>query len=456
MQADHIRVPYRDTILHFEIPKGKGKVQVIDSPPVESEVGSLEEVLLEKLENPLQSLPLKEVVKQSYQGSGKKIFLLTDDNTRPNIHTKRVHPLVLDYLVDVCEVQRRDIRLLVASGTHRPPTQEEIREQILGPALFQRLKGRILIHDDVGNLTSLGSTSRGTPVTINQSAFQAGLIIPITDSEYHYFAGIAGTVKQLFPGIAGRMTTNTNHPMMFDKELGFKAACRLGNTKGNPVISDMKEMAALLQKQVPVFCIDVILDHGEITYLNAGDILALHEIAREKLRMRRVVKVDQPGDLVIIPVKEQGINLFQAGKGINAAWYATRKPGGTILLLAPCYDGVGSEGYQETMEAVQDLPIDQALEWVIDHKCSVETFRIGNQKPVDILRILKSLENGGVDILSDMDPQTLRDIYRLNPLPGMENPQKAFQTYLSAYMQENPHTVIYVLKDPGLYVIPGR
>lgn len=456
MQVDHIRVPYQDTILHFENPEGKGRVHVIDSPPVESEVDSLEEDLLERLEDPLHSLPLKEVVKQNYRGSGKKIFLLTDDNTRPNIHTKQVHPLVLDYLVEDCEVERQDIRLLVASGTHRPPTPEEIRDKILGPALFQRLKGRILIHDDAGNLASLGSTSRGTPVTINQSAYQAGLIIPITDSEYHYFAGIAGTVKQLFPGIAGRLTTNTNHPQMFDKELGFKAACRLGNTKGNPVISDMKEMAEMLQEQVPVFCIDVILDHGEITYLNAGDILALHEIAQEKLRMRRVVKVDQAGDLVIIPVKEQGINLFQAGKGINAAWYAARKPGGTILLLAPCYDGVGSEGYQETMEAVQDLPVDQALEWVIDHKCSVETFRIGNQKPVDILRIMKSLGNGGVDILSDMDSKTLRDIYRLNPLPGMEDPQKAFQTYLSSYMQEHPRAVIYVLKDPGLYVIPEQ
>jgi nickel-dependent lactate racemase len=291
-------------------------------------------------------------------------------------------------------------------------------------------------------------------VTINQSAFQAGLVIPITDSEYHYFAGIAGTVKQLFPGIAGRITTNTNHPQMFDKELGFKATCRLGNTQDNPVISDMKEMAEMLQEHVAVFCIDVILDHGEVTYLNAGDILTLHEIAQEKLRVRRVVKVDQPGDLVIIPVKERGINLFQAGKGINAAWYAVRKPGGTILLLAPCDDGVGSDGYQETMEAVQGLPVDQALEWVIDHKCSVETFRIGNQKPVDILRILKSLGNGGVDILSEMDPDTLRDVYRLHPLPGMENPQEAFQAYLSSFMRENPNAVVYLLKDPGLYVIP--
>ncbi len=454
MQCDHIRVPYGDTVLHYAVTNGKGKVRVIDSPSIESEVGSLEKELLQRLEYPVQSLPLKEMIRKYHHGFSKKVFLLTDDNTRPNIHTKQVHPLVLDYLIKECDVKRQDIRLLIASGTHRPPTQEEIREDILGRELFQRLEGRILIHDDSGNLASLGSTSRGTPVTVNRSAFQSSLIIPITDSEYHYFAGVAGTVKQLFPGIAGRITTNTNHPQMFDKNLGFKAACRLGNTQGNPVISDMKEMAEVLQKQVPVFCIDVILDHGEITYLNAGDILQLHEIVKDKLRMRRVVKVDQPGDLVIIPVKEQGINLFQAGKGVNAAWYATRKPGGTILLLAPCYDGVGSEGYRETMEAVQGLPVGQALEWVIDHKCSVETFRIGNQKPVDILRILKSLGNGGVKILSEMDPERLRNVYRYDSLPGADHPAQAFGSYLDRYLEENPQALIYVLKDPGLYIIP--
>jgi hypothetical protein len=106
------------------------------------------------------------------------------------------------------------------------------------------------------------------------------------------------------------------------------------------------------------------------------------------------------------------------------------------------------------MEAVRDLPVDQALKWVIEHTCSVGTFHIGNQKPVDILRILKSLGEGGIKILSEMDPKTLREVYRLDPLPQATDPQKALQTFLTTYLKENPQAVVYLLKDPGLYVVP--
>ena len=107
---------------------------------------------------------------------------------------------------------------------------------------------------------------------------------------------------------------------MFDKEFGFKPVCRLGNTAGNPVISDMKEMAEKVQEHTAVFCIDAIMDHGEITSLNAGNIISLHNLANELLYTRRVISVEEPADLVIVSMGKLGINLFQAGKGIHAAW----------------------------------------------------------------------------------------------------------------------------------------
>ncbi len=454
MKPEEITTYYGADPIRDFIPEGFSNVRVLESPEVSSEISSLADDLVRQLENPLNSPPLKELVETHYPGSGKPVFLLTDDNTRPNIHTKILHPLILEYLTGVCGVAKKDLRILVASGTHRPPTEEEIQDKILGETLYEEFQEQVLIHNDQDNLAELGTSRRGTPITINQDAFHACLIIPVTDSEYHYFAGVAGTVKQLFPGIAGRKTTNTNHPQMFDKRTGFKPVCRLGNTAGNPVISDMKEMALAVQDHVPVFCIDAILDHGEITYLNAGDILSLHDQAAEKLAARRVIDTDQPGDLVLVTVKDLGLNLYQAGKGIHAAWNAAKKPGGTLLLLAPCQDGVGSPGYQETMEAVQGMDLDQALSWVIDNKCSSKTFRIGNQKPVDTLRILKSLGEGHIKILSGMDGKELRELYRLDPLPINGSPQESLRSYLEEYTAANPDALIYILNDAGLYVVP--
>ena len=451
-----ISIDYGTQSISKFIPKGRGTVKVIESPEVLTEITSLEEDLIKTIENPTGSPSLKELIKEHYPGSGKKVVVLADDNTRPNLHTKLLHPLLLQYLITHCEVDKNDLRILIASGTHRPPTEKEIRERILGEMVFYEYQDQILIHNDEDNLVDLGLSGRETPITFNKDAFNACIIIPITDSEFHYFAGVAGTVKQLFPGIAGRITTNTNHTRMFDKETGFTPACRLGNTEENPVITDMKEMAEIVQEHTPVFCIDAIMDHGEITRLHAGDILTLHEMAKETLTNRRVIHVDQPADLVIVTVGKLGINLYQAGKGIHAAWNAAKKPGGTLLLLAPCEEGVGTIGYQETMEAIQDMELDEALSWVIDNKCSQETFRIGNQKPVDTIRILKSLGENRIKILSEMDPGELRQIYRLDPLPDQGNPRDTLMNYLDKFLTENPEALIYVLKDAGLYVVPGE
>lgn len=449
-----INIDYGDQTIRQFIPKGRGYVQVIESPEVVSKITSIKENLIEVLENPTNSPPLKDLVQTHYTSSGKKILVLADDNTRPNIHTKILHPLLLNYLIINCGVAKNDLRILVSSGTHRPPTDKEIRERILGDEVFLDFQDQILIHNDQDNLEDLGISKRGTPITVNQNAIDSCLIIPVTDSEYHYFAGVAGTVKQLFPGIAGRITTNTNHIQMFDKELGFTSACRMGNIEENPVISDMKEMTEIFQEYTPVFCIDAIMDRGEITLLNAGDILTLHEMAQEILFHRRVIKVNQLADLVIVTVGKLGINLYQAGKGIHAAWNAAKKPGGTVLLLAPCEDGVGTAGYQETMEAVQNMGLDEALSWVIDHKCNRETFRIGNQKPVDTLRMLKTLGENRIKILSEMDPNELRQVYRIDPLPNLGSPQEALRVYLDKFLTEKPEALIYVMKDAGLYVIP--
>ncbi len=452
----NIGIDYGAERINRFLPENRGTIQVLDSPEPQSEISDLKKDLIKVLENPVNKTPLKELVAANYPGSGKKVLVIADDNTRPNRHTKILYPLLLDYIINTCGVKKEDLGILIASGTHRPPTNVEIRERILGEELFAEFKEQVMIHNDQENLADLGISTQDTPITINQNAIDACLLIPVTDSEYHYFAGVAGTVKQLFPGIAGRVTTNTNHTRMFDKEIGFKPACRLGNTAGNPVISDMKEMADIVQQYTPVFCIDAIMDHGEITSLNAGDVLALHKLANDLLYHRRVVHVDQAADLVIVSVGKLGLNLYQSGKGIHAAWNAVKKPGGTILLLAPCQDGVGTVGYQESMEAVQGFDLDEALNWVLDNKCSRDTFRIGNQKPVDILRILKSLGEDQIKILSEMDPDELKQVYRLISIPNLGSPRESLRGFVDQFLAEKPDALIYVLRDSGLYIVPGN
>ena len=285
---------------------------------------------------------------------------------------------------------------------------------------------------------------------MNIDVLESGLIIAVTDSEYHYFAGVAGTVKSFFPGCAGKETIARNHPQMFDPIHGFKPECRLGNTKGNPVIQDMIEMAKMTKKMVPVFCIDAVMDtEDNIIILNAGDINSLHELVLEQLKPLFIVEVEKPADLVIVSTGALSINLYQGGKGFHAGWNAV-KEGGDILLFAHCPLGVGSQNYQDTMDEIKDMDLDEALKHAINTKCSIDNFKIGNQKVIDLLRILK---RSTCHMITEMDKDLLESIFRIKYVPHTGTIQKSVRDWIVNYRNEkNKDPLVYVLPDAGNYI----
>lgn len=412
------------------------------------EIVAIEEKLYEVLEEPIDSPALKEVIEKNYS-KGKAVIILVDDNTRPNIHTRILLPILFPKIIEY-GVAAEDLKILVASGTHRPPTPAEVEKKILGTEIWNKYKDHVVAHNCDEGVKQIGISSRGTPIFLNELALEACIIIAMTDSEYHYFAGIAGTVKQFFPGIAGRDTISRNHPKAFSLETGFKAECRLGNTEGNPVIQDMKEMVQTVMKTKAVFCIDAILHEKKIVKVNAGNIISLHEMAGGLLKPLRIIDVDKPADLVIVTTGDLGLNLYQAGKGVHAAWNAAKK-GGKILLLARAQNGVGNQAYHDTMIAIKEMDLDTALTWVVENKCSEETFRIGNQKPVDLLRILKDNQ---IDMITEMDHKELKETFRINPIEVKGTVQETIRNYVSSFLKAKPEGSIYIMADAGNFVKP--
>ncbi|MHA2424626.1 MAG: lactate racemase domain-containing protein [Candidatus Thorarchaeota archaeon] len=446
---------YGSTIVDDFIPTSLEDVTVLKVGEFTPDFTDFESKLNDVLANPIGSKPFDVLVKEVYK-PGKPVMIIVDDNTRPNIHTRALIPHVTTRLLNL-GVPKDDIKIIIASGSHKPPTQEQIEARILGSALYADWKDNVLIHDcDSGNI-HLGETSRGSPIFIDERVMQACMVLPLSDSEYHYFAGQAGTVKLFCPGVAGRETIRVNHPRMFDLEKGFNEGCRLGNCNGNPVIEDMIEIATTVKQKLPMFCIDTIVHHGEIVYLQAGDLIECHKAAAEPLRELRVVDVDKPGDIVFVSVGELGLNLYQAGKGVHAAWNALRHDKkGWIVLLAPCQDGIGSAAYEEAMHAAKDYEVRDALRFVIETYGSEETFKIGNQKPPDLFRILLDVAEGNIKVVTGLDPEELRSIYRMeacNP-NSPEDSQRVLRDLVDRFTQESgfDKPKVYVLDDPGLLI----
>jgi len=444
---------YGTTVVDEFIPSSVKKLTILRVAEYKADFKDLKTKLEQVLARPAGSKPFDEVVKKAYS-KGKKIVVLVDDNTRPNIHTRALFPLVAARLTTL-GVQKDDIRIMVASGSHGPVKPEAVENKVLGPALYKEWKANVITHDSDSGNREMGRTKMGTPILIDEKVLDSCLVIVLSDSEYHYFAGQAGTVKLFCPGVAGRETIRVNHPRMFDLEKGFKPECRLGNTKGNPVIEDMIDITESMKKHLTIFCIDTIINSGQIVYVQAGDIIECHKAASAPLKKMRVVDVDTPADIVFVSVGDLGINLYQAGKGIHAAWNAVKHDlCGWIVLLAPCQEGIGALPFEEAMKATLDMKVKDALRFSIENYCSEKTFRIGNQKVPDLYRILLDVAERNIKVVTQLDPKMLSDIYRMEGI-NPRNPadaQRVLRELMQRFLKENPDPRVFILEDAGLYI----
>lgn len=443
MSYHNISLAYGDEIITDFIP-AEMNVRVLEPEKAKRTFTDLQARFDEILKKPVDSAPLEEIVKNRPR---PRIMILVDDATRPNKHTKILLPMLLEKLYDY-GVNKEDVRLMIASGSHSPPSDDLLENKILGSEIYNAWKDNVIIHKQAENCKNIGTSSLGTPIEVDIDALESGLVIAVSDSEYHYFAGVAGTVKSFFPGCAGKETIARNHPQMFDKVHGFKPECRLGNTAGNPVIQDMIEMAKLTKKMVPVFCIDAVMEGDDIAILNGGDINSLHELVLETLKPLRIVEVEDPGDLVIVSTGALSINLYQGGKGFHAGWNAV-KQGGNVLLLAHCPLGHGSQNYYDTMQEINGMDLGNAMDHVINTKCSIDNFKIGNQKVVDLIRILKRCT---CHMITEMNKEELEDIFQIKYVPRTGIVQESLRTWLQKYHEENKDAIVYVLPDAGNYI----
>ncbi|NLV42190.1 MAG: nickel-dependent lactate racemase [Candidatus Hydrogenedentes bacterium] len=272
---------------------------------------------------------------------GTRVRIIVSDATRrTGMH------LLLPALLDAVAqrgVRREDISFLVATGVHRAPTEDEL-DVILGAEVHREFSGRILCHnaEDAASLRFTGNTRRGTPVWINRAALETDFLIVTGTVVLHYFAGYGGGRKAVVPGIAGRATIAANHSLNLDPDSDrLNPAVRTGIMAGNPVAEDMAEAAAT----VPVhLCINTVLNRQcGLCGVHAGSLEAAHAGACRQAAALYRVRLNEPADLVVASAGGAP-NFLQSHKALHNAWQA-RRPGGLVLFLAPCPEGLGGSGF---------------------------------------------------------------------------------------------------------------
>jgi len=318
-----LEMPFADKTEVVEL-ADRNVEQVIYPNSVKS--GDENEVLRKAISNPINSASL-----EKFLDGKRSVLLIVNDATRPTPTAKimqTIYPML----------KGKEFKILIATGSHRAPTDEEY-DFILG-GLHKELAGNIRVHDaKKSECVSIGRTRHGTDMLLNKLVTEADAIIPIGSIEPHYFAGYTGGRKSFLPGVAAFETITANHKLAISQDA---QALRL---KGNPVAEELDDAEKLLLK-LNIFAIMTVLDSHHRTYAAAsGGLRESFQALIKRADEVFVVPIRNRADIVVtIAAEPTDIDLYQSQKALDNGKYAL-KDGGIIILVSACRSGVGSQGF---------------------------------------------------------------------------------------------------------------
>jgi nickel-dependent lactate racemase len=258
------------------------------------------------------------------------------DITRPAPNREVLPPLLAR--LESVGIPRENITILIATGLHRPATEAEVRE-ICGEETAAHY--RVLSHHarELSEHRALGTTAAGTPVYIDKRFIAADLHITLGFIEPHLMLGYSGGRKLIAPGLAAQETIKVLHSSRFMRD----PRAVEGSIEDNPLHRELLEIARMARHD---FLVDVALARGTprrpIAAVFAGEPETAHRQGVEFVSRVMLETLDHPVDAVMTTAAGYPLDLtfYQAVKGITAAAHIV-KPGGKILLLAACEEGVG-------------------------------------------------------------------------------------------------------------------
>jgi nickel-dependent lactate racemase len=284
---------------------------------------------------PVAARPLGEEARRA-----RSACVLVCDVTRP-VPNGLLLPPVLRALVAAGLAPER-IRILVATGLHRPNLGAELGEVIGDPWVLETF--RVENHDarDDAAHVDLGPTAAGTPVKLDRRFVEADLKLVTGLVEPHFMAGYSGGRKVIAPGVAHKDTITTFHSARFMSH-PRAVSCVL---EGNPLHEEQLAIAARLGR---VLAVNTVLDERrQVSFVNFGEVVASHLEAVRFVERYAIVPVARRFRTVVTSA---------AGHPLDRTYYQTVKgmvgpldilaDGARLVVASSCSEGMGSREYVE-------------------------------------------------------------------------------------------------------------
>lgn len=352
-----------------EIPVEYGTCRLSVRVPPHCEILTMREIAVlpdprgafeQALSAPIGSPPLSEIVRAKGKPASEVTAAVTvSDITRP-VPYRGENGLLRPLLgrLEACGILRKNIRIVIGNGMHRPSTPEE-RVEMFGDEILRDY--RVTDHDceDLAALDFIGRSETGGDVFVNSAFYRADLRIATGLVESHYMVGLSGGRKAICPGLVDKRTIEKFHSPAF-LESPFAQNLIL---EGNPC---HEESLAIARAVGVDFIVNTTLDRDmRLTGVFAGHIEQAHQAAGELIRDYVRVPVDREYDIVLTHGGYVGRNHYQAVKAAHNALPAIRE-GGILIVVTDNRDAepIGGPEYKSLLHMLKIQGADHYLRMI--------------------------------------------------------------------------------------------
>jgi nickel-dependent lactate racemase len=369
----HVVLKYGTTGLSLDLPETPGFAGIL-APSEPKALSGPGEFVEKSLANPIGARPLGTLAR-----GRKSACIVVSDVTRPV-----PNPILLPPILKTLEssgIPREKILILIATGMHRPTSEEEIA-RLVSPEIARSYQVIDHFSKRREEMVEVGKIGGRVPALVNRHYVEADLKILTGFIEPHMWAGFSGGRKAILPGISSIDTVQYMH----GPEMVAHPGCEYGQLDGNPFHEAGLEVLAMAGAD---FIVNVTLNTSkEITGVFSGHPVDAHLEGCRFLARHCVKELDAPLDFIVTTNAGAPLdcNLYQTVKGITGAAPAV-KEGGDILIASRCAEGAGNPEYREILERV-DSPeafLDRLMRkefFIPDQWCAQETYQVMTRRNV--------------------------------------------------------------------------
>ena len=319
--------------------------------------------IIDALRSPISSPPLAEIAQKKLRSNpDAEAVIVISDNTRP-VPYSGDSGILLPIIEELMRagLPLRQIRLLVATGTHRAMDERELRE-MLDPRILA-LGIEILNHEsrNKNDMLKLCRTEYGGEILVNRYYIQSDIKILTGLVESHFMAGTSGGRKSICPGLISETSTHALHsgPILhspYSRDLVLEK---------NPVHEEALKIARMAGCDMVV---NVTLDSDfKLTGIFAGALEEAHKAAFDKLRTYAAIPFQKKYDLVITHAGFVGVNHYQAAKGALVCTPLVKKD--SICILGAYHtdrDPIGSDNYKKMLKLLEKVGPEKFIQMILD------------------------------------------------------------------------------------------